>query len=83
MSCAAAVNMLCGLLKAFLDLPPTRLDGAISHLSQGCFIAAMIQPQGRLKVVNFSAHTPRPCLCLPQNLINDGLSWEASDTKQS
>lgn len=77
--------MLCGLLKAVLDLPPppTRVDGATSGLSQGRFIAAMIQPQGRLKVVNSSAHTPRPCLYLPPNLISDVLWWEAADTKQS
>lgn len=72
-TCAAAVNVLCGLLKAFLDLPSTRLGRATSGLSQGRFIAAMIQPQGHLKVVNSSAHIPCPCLYLPQNLINDGL----------
>lgn len=66
-------QLLTRCVGSFLDLPPTRLDRATSGLSQGRFIAAMIQPQGHLKVVNSSAHTPRPCLYLLQNLINDGL----------
>lgn len=77
--CRAAVNTLCGLLRALLDPPrhqhqrrhhptlPSRLDSLHQVWVRGCFIGALTQPQGQLKVVNSDAHTPRAGLYLHRN----------------